>query len=37
MLAIKKSGFIKAFPKIIYRLLRCNAFFKGGYDPYLKN
>jgi len=36
-IAIKQSGFIKAFPKILFRLLRCNAFFKGGYDPYLKN
>ena len=28
-----KYGFIKGSIKTIWRLLRCNPFNKGGYDP----
>lgn len=30
--SINKHGSIKAAPKIIWRLLRCNPFNKGGVD-----
>jgi len=29
----QKFNFIKAFFLTIFRLLRCNPLFKGGYDP----
>lgn len=29
----KKYGFLKGSVKTIWRLLRCNPFNKGGYDP----
>lgn len=29
----KKYGFFKAFFKSVWRILRCNPFSKGGYDP----
>ena len=31
--AIKKYGVIKGGLKSIWRILRCNPFGKGGYDP----
>jgi putative membrane protein insertion efficiency factor len=31
--AIRKYGPIKGLIKTIWRLLRCNPFNKGGYDP----
>lgn len=31
--AINKYGPIKGLIKTIWRLLRCNPFNKGGYDP----
>ena len=31
--AIEKYGAGKGFIKGIYRILRCNPFSKGGYDP----
>ena len=33
ILAIKKYGPIKGSFKAIWRVLRCNPFNKGGYDP----
>ena len=30
---IQKMGFFKGFFMAIYRILRCNPFSKGGYDP----
>jgi len=30
---LEKHGFFRALFLIIKRLLRCNPFFKGGYDP----
>jgi len=31
--AIKKYGVLKGILKSIYRILRCNPFSSGGYDP----
>jgi len=31
--AINKYGVLKGSMKSIYRILRCNPFNKGGYDP----
>lgn len=31
--AIKKHGAIKGFFMAVWRILRCNPFSKGGYDP----
>lgn len=31
--AIERYGFIKGLWLFIKRFLRCNRFFKGGYDP----
>ncbi|MEO0278271.1 MAG: membrane protein insertion efficiency factor YidD [candidate division WOR-3 bacterium] len=31
--AIEKHGIIKGGFLTIYRILRCNPFSKGGYDP----
>ncbi len=31
--AIRKKGFIKGFALGFWRLLRCNPFGRGGYDP----
>ncbi|MGO1369398.1 MAG: membrane protein insertion efficiency factor YidD [Senegalia sp. (in: firmicutes)] len=31
--AIDKFGFIKGSMKSIWRILRCNPFSAGGYDP----
>ncbi len=31
--AILKYGVIRGLAKGIYRILRCNPFSKGGYDP----
>ncbi len=31
--AIEKHGIIRGFIKGLYRILRCNPFSKGGYDP----
>ena len=33
MEAIQKHGAIKGTGLAIWRLLRCNPFMKGGYDP----
>lgn len=30
---IKKYGALRGSIKAIYRILRCNPFSKGGYDP----
>lgn len=31
--AFEKHGFLKGFVLTFYRILRCNPFSKGGYDP----
>lgn len=31
--ALKKHGIVKGSIKSIWRILRCNPFNKGGYDP----
>ncbi|MBQ7718279.1 MAG: membrane protein insertion efficiency factor YidD [Clostridia bacterium] len=31
--AIEKYGFIKGGFLSVCRIIRCNPFFKGGYDP----
>ncbi|MDR0886783.1 MAG: membrane protein insertion efficiency factor YidD [Clostridiales Family XIII bacterium] len=31
--ALDKYGFFKGMAKGIWRILRCNPFCKGGYDP----
>lgn len=31
--AIEKYGAIKGLRKGLYRILKCNPFSKGGYDP----
>lgn len=31
--AIEKYGILKGIPLGIWRVLRCNPFNKGGYDP----
>jgi uncharacterized protein len=31
--AVKKYGVLKGSIKSIYRIMRCNPFNKGGYDP----
>lgn len=31
--AVEKYGVIKGLLKGIWRILRCNPFSKGGYDP----
>lgn len=31
--ALEKYNFFKAFPLIVYRILRCNSLNKGGFDP----
>ncbi|MBQ8164455.1 MAG: membrane protein insertion efficiency factor YidD [Clostridia bacterium] len=31
--AIEKYGALKGTAMAIYRILRCNPFCKGGYDP----
>lgn len=33
IIALKKYGFIKGSYLMIKRILRCNPFSKGGYDP----
>lgn len=33
--AVQKYGVIKGGAKSLYRILRCNPFNKGGYDPLL--
>lgn len=33
MLAIEKYGFFKGGALAFWRILRCNPFGKGGYDP----
>ncbi|MCQ2528611.1 MAG: membrane protein insertion efficiency factor YidD [Saccharofermentans sp.] len=30
---IEKHGVIRGVPRGIWRILRCNPFSKGGYDP----
>jgi putative membrane protein insertion efficiency factor len=35
--AIKHFGIFKGGLKAIWRILRCNPFSKGGYDPVTKN
>ncbi len=29
----ERYGFVKAFFMSVWRILRCNPFSKGGYDP----
>lgn len=31
--AIEKKGVLVAIPLIIWRVLKCNPFHPGGYDP----
>lgn len=31
--SIQKKGVLKGLHKGLYRILRCNPFGKGGYDP----
>jgi uncharacterized protein len=31
--AVNKHGIFKGTAKAVYRILRCNPFNKGGYDP----
>ena len=31
--SLEKYGIVKGSIKAIYRILRCNPFNKGGYDP----
>jgi putative membrane protein insertion efficiency factor len=31
--ALEKKGFLKGTVLSVWRLLRCNPFSKGGYDP----
>ena len=31
--AFEKYGFFKGFFLTVWRILRCNPFSKGGYDP----
>ncbi len=31
--AFEKYGFFKGFYLSVFRVLRCNPLFKGGYDP----
>jgi hypothetical protein len=33
MAAIEKHGPLKGLGMALLRVLRCNQFFKGGYDP----
>jgi len=33
LLAYERYGFFRATYLSIYRILRCNPFCKGGYDP----
>ncbi|MFH1709621.1 MAG: membrane protein insertion efficiency factor YidD [bacterium] len=33
MVAIEKYGPLKGLKMALLRVLRCNQFFKGGYDP----
>lgn len=35
--AFKLKGFFKGFILTAWRMLRCNPFSKGGYDPVDKN
>lgn len=35
--ALQKKGFIKGFFMACYRILRCNPFSKGGFDPVEKD
>jgi hypothetical protein len=35
--AIEHRGAFKGTLKAVYRVLRCNPFSKGGYDPPVKN
>lgn len=30
---LEKFGFIKSVPRIFWRIIRCNPFLKGGFDP----
>jgi len=33
MLAVERFGVLKGGLLTIWRIMRCNPFFKGGYDP----
>ncbi|MBO5733424.1 MAG: membrane protein insertion efficiency factor YidD [Clostridia bacterium] len=35
--AIEKKGVVRGGAKAIWRILRCNPFCKGGYDPVEKD
>lgn len=30
---LEKHGVVKGLPRGIWRIIRCNPFSKGGYDP----
>ncbi len=34
--ALNQYPIHRALPRILYRLLRCNPFYRGGYDPVRK-
>ncbi|MFA5059332.1 MAG: membrane protein insertion efficiency factor YidD [Candidatus Omnitrophota bacterium] len=31
--AVDKYGLIKGIPRVLWRILKCSPFSKGGYDP----
>lgn len=33
---LENYGILKGLPKGMYRILRCNPFNRGGYDPVIK-
>lgn len=35
--AITEYGALKGSAKALWRVLRCNPFSRGGYDPVIKN
>ena len=37
ILAIKEKGILKGIFLVIYRILRCNPWSSGGYDPVINN